>query len=300
MMAPELIWPLTLAAGYGLMKKLLLLLSLLITLTSCNGGGGGETVSLGARAPGSVDNSLPIRWADSALPLNVHISNDFVFDPAHEVAGRNLVEQMQKVWDDGVTGKVLFNYPIAGIPSKNGDALSTYKDGVLGIYITADWFANISSSALAITQFYAYKKTGSSGEYYELSHADIIVNDEDYEFSYDAAVVNKYDMPTVILHELGHLLGLNHQSDSSVAAVMQPYLSIWESNRTLFSNDAQRISDNYTDSALSTGGGLLAAASYQPSGIPDGEELHGVIELMASGECRHFYNGKLIQSHFSF
>lgn len=276
-------------------------MALLLTLASCNGSGGGETSALGARSPGSVDSSLPIRWADSALPLNVHISNDFTFVAGDlDGANRNPLEQMQKVWDDAVTGKVLFNYPIARVNSKNGDALSTYRDGTLGFYIASDWFSNISTSALAITQFYAYKRSGSSGEYYELSHADIIVNEENYVFSYNAGSNTDYDMSTVILHELGHLLGLNHQTNGAVAAVMQPYLSIWESNRELFSNDAQRIRENYTDSALMGGGDSILGASYQPSGIPDGEELHGVIELMASGECRHFYNGKLTRSHFSF
>ncbi|CBW26833.1 hypothetical protein BMS_2021 [Halobacteriovorax marinus SJ] len=276
--------------------RAILLITFLLTLASCNGSGGGKTQALGGRSPGSADDDLPIRWADSALPLSIQISGDFSFAPADiDGAGRNPIEQMQKEWDDAVTGKVLFNYPAPAAASKGNDALSTYKDSVLGVYISDDWFSNISSSALAITQFYAYKMTGSRGEYYQLSHADIIVNERDYDFSYDPNSNTDYDMSTVILHELGHLLGLDHQSDGAVAAVMQPYLSIWESNRALFSDDASRISDNYTDSALSAG-----SASYLPSGIPDGTELHGVIELMASGECKHYHNGKLVKSHFSF
>lgn len=281
--------------------KTLLLLSLIICLTSCKSGGGGvETVTAGGRAPGSTDNSLTFTWSNSALPLNVHISNDFVFAPADEVNGMNPVEQMQKEWDDAVTGKVLFNYPIANVASKGNDALTTYKDSVFGIYISDDWFTNVSSNALAITQYYAYKRTGNAGEYYELTHADIIVNNRNHDFSYDANSNVDYDMSTVILHELGHLLGLKHQEDGSIAAVMQPYLSKWQSNRSLFNNDKQTISENYDDSALSAGGGIIAGASYRPSGIPDGHEVHGVIELMASGECKHFQNGKLIETHFSF
>lgn len=277
--------------------KFILLLSLLIGLISCKVTENVTTVSSGARSPGSVNETLPIRWDDSSLPLNLYVSDDFSFVAGDlDGNGRNPIEQMQKEWDDGVAGKVLFNYGLATAPSKGSDALSTYKDSIFGVYKSDDWFSSVSSSALAITQFYAYKRTDSSGEYYQLSHADIIVNEKDYDFGYGDDLGSTYDMRTVILHEAGHLLGLTHQSDSTIAAVMQPYLSAGEANRSLFSNDTQRISDNYSDTALSSG----ASASYLPSGIPDGEEIHGVIELMSSGECKHFRNGKLIRSHYSF
>ncbi len=277
--------------------RVVLLLTLLIGLTSCKPTANVETQSAGARAPGSVNESLPIRWDDSSLPLNLYVSDDFSFVAGDiDTNGHDPIEQMQKEWDDAVTGKVLFNYDIGTTASKGTAGLSSYKDGVFGVYKSDDWFDSVTSGALAITQFYAYKRTDSSGEYYQLSHADIIVNERDFDFGYGDDLGSTYDMRTVILHEVGHLLGLNHQSNSSVAAVMQPYLSVGEKNRTLYSNDTQRISENYTDTALSAGG----SASYLPSGIPDGEEVYGIIELLASGECKHYQNGKLIRSHYSF
>jgi hypothetical protein len=261
---------------------------------------GGEESSQGANAPLDLVESLPIKWPDSKLPLTINVSADFVFNPGDIVGGLNPVEQMQKEWDDGVSGKVLFNYPAVNVASKGSNALTTYRDTEFGVYMSDDWFSNVSSSALAITQFYAYKKSASWGDFYELSHADIIVNNRDFDFSTNAASTTDYDLHTVLLHEFGHLLGLGHQFDYTVAAVMQPYLSIWESHRTLFSNDSQRISDNYSNSNIAPLGssGFTLGSSVKRSSIPDGTEYHGVVELHANGECRHFKNGKLIKSHF--
>lgn len=266
-------------------------------LFGCKSGGGVE--SQGGSAPIDFVESLPVKWADSSLPLTISVSNDFIFAPGDYDGALNPVEQMQKQWDDAVTNKVLFNYPAVNVGSKGANGLTNYQDAELGVYMSDDWFSNVSSSALAITQFFAIKKSASWGDFYELSHADIIVNNRDFDFSTNAASTSDYDLHTVLLHEFGHLLGLNHQFDYTVAAIMQPYLSIWQSNRTLFSNDKSRIANNYADSvsALSSSG-MFLGSSVKRSGIPDGTEYHGVVELHASGECRHFKNGKLIRSHY--
>ena len=258
-----------------------------------------ENVTQGANAPLDLVNEIPIKWSDSKLPLTINISTDFVFNPSDDVGGLNPVEQMQKQWDDAVSGKVLFNYPAPRVASKGLNPLTSYRDSILGVYMSDDWFSNVSSSALAITQFYAFKQSAAWGDYYELTHADIIVNNRDFDFSYNASSSANYDLPSVLLHEFGHLLGLGHQFDYTVAAVMQPYMSIWQSNRSIFSNDSQRIQDNYSSSKPAlTASGLVLGSSVKRSTIPDGTEYHGVIELYASGECRHYKNGKLIKSHF--
>jgi hypothetical protein len=263
-------------------------------------GGGEESGSQGANAPLDLVNEIPIKWESSKLPLTINISNDFVFAPADlDGSGRNPIEQMQKAWDDAVTDKIFFNYPAPRIAGKGTAALSTYKDAHFGVYFSDDWFSNVSSSALAITQFYAFKKSAAWGDYYALSHADIIVNNRDFDFSNNAASTTDYDLASVILHEFGHLLGLNHQFDYTIPAVMQPYMSIWESNRTLFPDDATRIQANYSAAtAALTSSGFITSKSIKRSNIPDGTEYHGVIELLASGECRHYKNGVLIKSHF--
>ena len=267
-------------------------------LFGCKPSGGVES-SQGASAPLDLIDSLPIKWSDASLPLTISVSNDFNFAPGDIVGGLNPVEQMQKEWDDSVSNKVLFNYPAIAVASKGINGLTTYKDAEFGVYMSDDWFSDVSSSALAITQFYAIKKSASWGDFYELSHADIIVNNRDFDFSTNAGSTVDYDLQTVLLHEFGHLLGLSHQFDYTVAAVMQPYLSIWQSNRSLFSNDSSRISGNYANSVSAlTSSGLFLGSSVKRSGVPDGTEYHGVVELHASGECRHFRNGKLIKSHY--
>ncbi len=257
-----------------------------------------ETSTQGANAPFDLSQNLPIRWADGKLPITINISADFTFNPGDlDGAGRNPVEQMEKAWDDAVPSKGFFIFPAPATASLGALGLSSYNDTVIGVYKADDWFSNVSSSALAITQFFAIKRSSGSGDYYEMLHADIIVNERDFDFSYNAASNSDYDMSSVLLHEFGHLLGLGHQFDFAVPAVMQPYMSIWESNRVLFANDEQRIKENYGVAAVVASPFILAASAIKSS-IPDGTEYHGVIELHASGECRHFKNGKLIRSHF--
>ena len=268
-------------------------------LFGCKGGGGVES-SRGANAPLDQNSNLPIRWDSNKLPLTINISSDFIFPPADiDGAGRNPIEQMQKQWDDALPGKSLFNYPAIPIAGKGMASLDSYRDAHFGVYFSDDWFTGVSSDALAITQFYALKKSSAWGDYYALTHTDIIVNNRDFDFSTNAASTTNYDLHTVILHELGHLLGLGHQFDYSISAVMRPYLGISDSKRSLTSDDENRIVDLYNPGAVALGASnFFLGSSVKKSNIPDGTEYHGVIELLASGECRHFRNGVLIKSHF--
>jgi len=284
--------------------KYLAIFLFLSLLVSC---GEEETVkvSQGANSPFNYNPGLiPMRWDSGSLPLDVKVSTDFTADFVAgdlDSDGLNPIEQMQKKWEDAHSAVKYFTLPANTTDNKDSTDLDSYRDSEFGIYKSTNWFDSISSSALAITQFYAVRRNaGFSDEYYQMIHVDIIMNYKDYAFSLDNTSNTEYDLPTVILHELGHLLGLDHQSNFSIDAVMQPYLSVWESKRELYDNDKTRLADNYPSSALSVRGNLAQSAIPSASrkvNENEGELVRGVIELRADGQCVHFINDKVVHAH---
>lgn len=258
----------------------------------------------GANGGGSGPN-VPALWNKTSLQstlLDLQISQDFIddFTPADDdVDGHNPIEQMMKQWNLGTTQLDFFQLPAVAINNKNSTSLSSFYDGEMGIYKSYSWFSSVSSNALAITQFFGQRKNiGTASEHLELVHADIMVNYRDFSFSLDATSTTTYDLPSVILHELGHFLGLGHESNFAVLSVMQPYLGLFDSNRSLFNADKVALHDNYDTSALMAapaGGAYALSANNNREG--EGEIVRGIIELRSNGECLHYINGQLVHTH---
>jgi hypothetical protein len=168
-----------------------------------------------------------------------------------------------------------------------------FRDSTFGIYKSLNWFPDVSSQALAITQFYGYVKTDPSlGNYIDLTHADIIVNYRDYGtmLTSDLASNKIYDLPTIVLHEMGHFLGLCHETAHS--SIMQPYYN--STQRALLAYDKTKINDLYTNNTITP---MLAKSSANALSVPSGTPIRGVVELMANGKCMHYINGKLVYEH---
>jgi hypothetical protein len=116
-----------------------------------------------------------------------------------------------------------------------------------------------------------------------MAHADIFLNYRDYNFAMDE--LNTHDLPTILNHELGHLLGLGDVGQSS-ADVMFGSLQTDESRRTLSGFDETSIQDLYTNHAYSS----------EDSG-GEGELVVGIMALTAAGDCNHYENGELMHTH---
>ncbi len=240
------------------------------------------------------------RWSNSSLPLNLKISPDLASDfSVGEYVGSssNPINQMAQVWNDAITpgsSTALFKLPITLGDDSSRSSLSAFHDSEMGVYKSHTWFSNVSSSALAITQFYGIIKSNSSlGTYIDLTHADIILNYLNFgtEFSYTGNSFIDYDVPTIILHEMGHFLGLCHEN--TYDSIMAPYyfstqrsLQVFDTNKikALYENN-----QNYTVSAISTSRSALSA--------PIGTKVKGIVELNANGHCKHYINGKLVYEH---
>lgn len=239
-------------------------------------------------------NSLPMRWPASSLPLEVRISTEFTATETDSALNamnswETASPQKQFFIDDFIDN----HNPISG---RDNISLNSHFDNVIGIYKPDGWYGSVSNNALAITQFFAVTKTSGGQQYLEMNHADIMMNYEHFNFSTGDGITNAYDFETVVLHELGHLLGLGHISSFTADAVMNPSLAINQKKRTLRSADIDYIESNYEGfHALQAGG--FAALDSSTSEIPDGTAVRGIMYQTREGICHHYIDGELVHVH---
>jgi hypothetical protein len=285
--------------------RLAILLACLLALISCTPETETTNRSPASSSAGSSSTTgLPARWSSSKLssPLSVKVSSAFDTDFTagdYDSDGYGPIRQMMKLWNESTTLYDFFNLSEANVGNREYSNLTDYyyQDGAqFGIYKSNSWFSDVSSAALAVTQYYGNKRTSSTGsQYVEIIHADIILNYASYTFTTDRFDFGSYDLPTVMLHELGHLLGLGHYSHPY--AVMAPTLASYEVKRDLF-YDKTNIANLYGSNNLAVKSLLKTNGAITPTSHPDdGEIVRGVIELMPSGDCHHYLEGKLIESH---
>ncbi|MBF0315194.1 MAG: matrixin family metalloprotease [Oligoflexia bacterium] len=232
-----------------------------------SGSGGGN---------GSASNAPVVRWNANAFPLNIAISDNFT--PEESAAAEEVSQEWEQAFDDY---HHLFRFsPYAPTPS-GYNKFSDFRDGVMGIYKNDRWFPSQYADALAITQFFGHRiNPGREDEYIELDHADIILNARYFSFTLDTEypVYNRYDLKTVVLHEMGHLLGLPHSEDNTT--IMAPSITYSTVRNTLSSKDRYNLQKNYP--ALSVKSFDVEATSEEYLDNSErivGEEVTGVIEF---------------------
>ncbi len=228
------------------------------------------------RAAGSV------RWHTGDFPLSLKIDSTLPSYYDGSTLSSHGPEVMAARWDNVLAGANLFNYSF-GATTNSSSNISDYDDGEFGLYGINPWFSDVSGNALAVTQYFAVRKNaGQSNEYLQIIEADILVNLE-FDFS-DIPNSSQYDLSSVILHELGHLLGLGHYTGSE-NSVMEKYLYMGQTKRSLYAIDRTTLEANYP-SIVESG----ATAAQAPSAPPaEGEEIiRGIIEQRADGTCKHY------------
>lgn len=273
-----------------------------LSLTSCftqekdADASGGSTVSADA----------PVRWPSSSLTggINIKISPDFS-------ANKSEIVDMFEQWNNATTAETFFQTDQEEGNAYDHASLNSFRDNEMGVYRSSAWFSDVKSTVLAVTQYYGYRRnSGSASEYIEITHADIIMNYKDFAFSTDASDSSSYDFESVILHELGHFLGLGHTSSFSIDSVMRPSLGSSSSKRIITAYDKASIVELYGGSSALTAQTHALSASRAVAlenkkivlpkaarQISSDGEIHGLIELHADGKCLHKENGKVVEVH---
>lgn len=281
----------------------LLIIILVIFSVSCVAQKENSKLSSPGTSRFDPNSGLPIRWPTAVIggSLNVKISDDINADfvgADYDGSNRNLLEQMMKEWNNSTSDYDFFKLPAAYTTNKNYAGLASFHDGEMGIYKSYNWFTNVSASALAVTQFFGIRRNaGTTSEFLELIHSDVIVNYRDYDFSNDSTSTTDYDLPSVILHELGHFVGLSHTSDFGTPSVMLPYFGITDVQRQVTATDITNIRNNYNAGALTASKSFLIGNGLVSPSPKEGEQVQGIIELRADGECRHYINDELVHTH---
>lgn len=88
---------------------------------------------------------------------------------------------------------------------------------------------------------HAFARVSASGA--RLYEGDVSLNVLEHAFAVDTPTPMSLDLESVLIHEIGHVIGLDHQKIE--ASVMYPYLSYGEVRRSLAGVDIQNILCEY-------------------------------------------------------
>lgn len=288
--------------------KLPLPLIAMLLLAACNGGG--DVSSGDSSSSKTINEEAPYIWGNKTFPKVIQVSSSFS-DPKEVEA----LQEMADAWKTAVnnTEFIRLGNTIPNSFDINED------DGVMGFYKATSWPADISDDALAITNLFGRRyNIGDADEYVKIVEADIIMNyakdyrgERNFIFDYDlSGSTTGYDFRGVILHEMGHFLGLQHiptfsnrpDADAALSALQYKATSVMYPS--VSSIDAKRVPQTKDINALAYkygigGGGVSAVVAASKTYVPrdQGEAIRVVIELRKTGECIHKHDGTVVKRH---
>jgi hypothetical protein len=242
--------------------------------------------------PATIDS---LAWNPRAFPtgskIQLSLSQDF--ESFVTGADENVFQDvfyMADLWDESVDFIQFFEPTIDIVPNLDYTNPDSYWDAAgstqIGIYRSTNWFDSVPSEAVAITQFHAVADVQNGEAYYRIIHADIIFNDRDHDFSMDPNDKSNYHFPTVLLHELGHLLGLGHTFDMGSGSIMIPGFGPNYRQNILVNSDKQNLYRKYRKFKPSSGNVNFAVKAG--SGTLRGKQIKRFIHyLKKNGECEH-------------
>ena len=184
-----------------------------------------------ACAPKSADNDCGfvqnsygerVSWKNEGIvTLYIHQSVPDEYIPA--------IQSAADTWEKSV-GHRLFNI----VTTKVGGPIAPHKDGTNVIYFMDTWESNRSTEQARTSIYW-------NGD--QIEEADIRVNAKDFKFYWSDKIANRVNIEALILHEMGHVLGLKHKDTGG--SVMATYLPSGADRVQLASTDVSDLKCEY-------------------------------------------------------
>lgn len=280
------------------MRSLLILVLTLFIGAACKT----KTASVSS---GSVSANAPFLW-ESGFPKNMYVSEAFS-TPDEQAKGTDAkVTASMATWESSLNNTNFF-VEVGTIVERTDSITSPnqLRDNVFAVYKATNWPYPQYPDALAITQIFALRENaGDSDEFLSIREADIIMNYEDFYFDEIDTNIYDYDFRTVLVHELGHFLGLQHKPESYPRGqtVMYPriYSQSVETKPDPFLVDRQDLALKYGITLPATAGGSAITSAprvYKARPGTTGEMIKIILELKANGECVHHADGVEFARH---
>lgn len=223
------------------------------------------------------------------FPLDLGIDSGF---NAEEIVAIN---EMGANWTNATNDEIDF-FHFYNLPADTPyNQLNQYKDNKMGVYKITKWFKDLPNQALAVTQIYGTKYETNI----EINHADILINYEYFNFATGSEF--GYDLRSVVLHEMGHFLGMYHENSSPANSVMYPSINRFTQNRVPKSIDIKNIKNKYLNPIQNHQSESLVTqkTSIGHKSKPDiGEPIIIQMELYPDGLCVHRTRSEFIGAHF--
>lgn len=159
-----------------------------------------------------------VSWITEGYPINLYIHISF------EKYASDL-RKAANSWNNAI-GKKIINIS-DNILVDNGP----HSDGISVVYLMDNW------------EWDKQREQGKTRLYwidYQIIEADILINNS---FNFDKNNIKFVDMESLLLHELGHLLGLAHNDNAS--SVMNTYLDYGQIRREIKDVDKESLSCEY-------------------------------------------------------
>ncbi len=162
---------------------------------------------------------FPLKWDSTVFEtggISLALSDELF---ARFLRGRrghrpNLFEEMMLAWNDeaAVEGWTLFQIPAPVVSNREyADWRDYVNDDEMGVYIHNQWFPDLDPNILAITIFgqVTHNAFHAGMAWGQITHVDIVINGRYAKLKARPTFFGQaHDLRTVILHELGHVLGL--------------------------------------------------------------------------------------------
>lgn len=212
------------------MNKIFYIL-LVFLLVSCGKSSPDSGTVVNAHDDQSSQGISGLKWSQEAFPVIITVPTGYSVD------WENAISNSAETWNDALGFEAL-RIVFEGDNVVYSTASEYLKDDIFSVAFPPKWI-NSNTNILAATS-YSFVNN-------RIIHADVIFNMEGpFDFIVGTRAGINVDLQSVVTHEFGHLLGMEHvDSSDDPNSIMNPKLGRNIIKRDLSNGDVERIQNRY-------------------------------------------------------